>query len=228
MSLQTSDILRTIPDPDGLFSADLGTARVVALGASAGGISALTVVLTALPADFPAAIVIVLHLSPHFPSSLAHILGRCTALSVREAQEGDRLQAGWVYVAPPARHLLVCDDGRLALSNAEKVRSSRPSVDVLFASVAASFGPRAIAVVLTGGDGDGADGIQAIKAAGGVTLAQDQASSEKPSMPRSAAETGDVDCVLPLGEIAPRLVSLLRATDNSSQTPPPVERRIKV
>ena len=183
--------------------------RVVAIGASAGGLHALSLIVAALPPNFPAPVVVVLHLSPDFPSNLAHILGRHTDLNVKQAQQGDRLRAGWVYVAPPGRHLLVCPDGTLSLSDTDKVRHCRPSADVLFSSLAASVGARAVGVVLTGGDGDGADGIQAIKGAGGVTLAQDQQSSQDFSMPRSAAATGDVDLVLPLTEIAQRLIALV-------------------
>jgi two-component system chemotaxis response regulator CheB len=188
-----------------------GLRRVVAFGASAGGLAALRVIMAALPADLPAALLIVLHLSPDFVSRIADILGRHTALRVKEAQQGDRLRAGWVYVAPPGRHLLACADGTVSLTLTEKVHHCRPSVDVLLTSVAASFGPRSVGVVLTGGDGDGASGIQAIRAAGGVTIAQDLPSSLDPSMPRSAAQTGDVDCVLPLAEIAPALLALLDA-----------------
>ena len=184
-------------------------ARVVAVGASAGGLQALSLILATLPADFPAPVLVVQHLSPDFPSQLAHILGRHTDLHVKQAEQGDRIQAGHVYVAPPDRHLLACADGTLALTHTHKVHHCRPSVDVLFTSLAASFGARAVGVVLTGGDGDGAAGIVAIKAAGGVTFAQDLSSSQQPSMPRNAAETGDVDFVLPLTEIAAALVALI-------------------
>lgn len=166
-------------------------------------------ILAALPADFPAPVVVVHHLAPDFRSQLAEILGRHTALRVKQAEEGDRLHGGWAYVAPPAQHLVVCPDRTLSLTEAEKVHFSRPSVDVLFRSVAAAFGPGAVGLVLTGGGGDGADGIRAIKAAGGITVAQDEASSEHLGMPRNAAETGSVDHVLPLTEIAPMLIALL-------------------
>lgn len=183
-------------------------AHIVAIGASAGGLHALSLILPTLPADFPAPVLIVQHLSPDFPSQLAHILSRHTDLRVKEAEQGDHIQAGWVYVAPPDRHLLACADGTLTLTHTHKVHHCRPSADVLFASVAAVYGARAVAVVLTGGDGDGSAGIQAIKAAGGVTIAQDLPSSEQPSMPRSAAATGAVDQVLPLTDIAAALVAL--------------------
>lgn len=185
-------------------------AHVVAIGTSAGGLRALSVILEALPAEFPASIVVVQHLSPDFPSQMARILSSRTALTVKEAQENDLLQVGCVYIAPPGKHLLVCADETLSLTLTEKVHYSRPSVDVLFESVAASAGARAVGVILTGGDGDGSGGSQAIKAAGGVTIAQDQASSQDISMPRNAAETGDVDFILPLLEIASALANLVR------------------
>ena len=190
--------------------------HVVAVGASAGGLQALSLILAALPTDFPVPVLVVQHLSPDYPSQLAHILGRHTDLHVKQAEQGDRLRAGWVYVAPPDRHLLACADGTLALTHTHKVHHCRPSVDVLFTSVAAGFGARAVGVVLTGGDGDGAEGVKAIKAAWGVTFAQDLPSSQQPSMPRSAAATGDVDFVLTLPEIAAALVALTGPVKHSA------------
>ena len=183
---------RVLVDPPAILSGDTS---IVAVGASAGGLQALSTILAALPADFPAPVLVVQHLSPDFPSRLAQILGRHTDLRVKQAAQGDFIRAGWVYVAPPDRHLLARADGSLALTLTHKVHHCRPSADVLLTSVAAGFGARAVGVILTGGDGDGAAGIQAIKAGGGVTLAQDQPSSQQPSMPRSAAATGAVDFV---------------------------------
>jgi len=193
-------------------------AHVVAVGASAGGLNALSLILGGLPADFPAPVLVVQHLAPDFPSQLAHILSRHTNLHVKQAEQGDRLHAGWAYVAPPGRHLLVGSDRTLSLTQTHKVHYCRPSADVLFASVAASFGPSAVGVILTGGDGDDAAGIEAIRAAGGVTLAQDVPSSQQPSMPRSAAATGAVDFVLPLPEIAAALMALTGGSDGSRGT----------
>ena len=182
---------------------------VIAIVASAGGLKAISAVLSALPADFPAALVIVQHLSPRQPSLMAHILSRVSALSVKQAEEGESLHPGHVYLAPPDKHLIVNPDLTLSLTRTEKIHHVRPSGDILFDSVSVACGVRAIALVLTGGDGDGAAGIQAIKAAGGITLSQDEASSEQSSMPRSAIATGDVDHVLPLNAIAPMLVRLV-------------------
>lgn len=183
--------------------------RVIALGASAGGLQAISTILAKPPASFPAPIVIVQHLSPHSPSQMAAILSHRTALQVKEAEAGDRLRAGTVYVAPPAWHLIVSSDEILFLSDADKVHHSRPAVDVLFLSLAESCGDRAVGVVLTGGNCDGTAGLQAIKAAGGTTFAQDEQSSEDVSMPRHAAAAGAVDFVLPLPDIAAALVALV-------------------
>lgn len=190
-------------------AAALPALKVVAVAASAGGLEALGRVFAPLPADFPAAIVVVLHIEANRPSQLAHILGRQTSLGVKQAEEGDLLQAGWISVAPPGKHLLVNAEDTLSLSLAAKEHFSRPAADVLFRSVAASCGTRAIGVVLTGGDGDGASGMGAIKAAGGTTIAQDEATSQEFSMPHSAIATGDVDFVLAVGDIAAALVSLV-------------------
>lgn len=197
--------------------------RLVAIGASVGGLNAFSVILAALPADFPAPVVLVQHLSADFPSKLAQILGKATRLPVKQAQQGDRLQVGHVYIAPPGEHLLVNPDYSLSLSLAPKVHHCRPSADVLFESVAGSCGTEAIGIVLTGGDGDGSTGIRAIKAAGGVTIAQDVLSSQQPSMPIHAAATGSVDFVLPLMSIAPALITLVSTASapNPSLVLPP-------
>jgi PAS domain S-box-containing protein len=187
----------------------------VALGASAGGLQALSTILDDLSADFSSSIVIAQHFLPSFTSHLPELLARQTSLRVKVAQEGDRLYAGWVYVAPPAMHLVVLPVGIFSLTETDNVHHCRPSVDVPFQSVAASFGARAIAVVLTGADGDGAAGIQAVRAAGGVTIAQDESSSKNVDMPLAAAEMGAVDYVLPLKAISPALADLVQHSNRT-------------
>jgi two-component system, chemotaxis family, protein-glutamate methylesterase/glutaminase len=182
---------------------------VVALASSAGGIAALSEILGSLPGEFPAAIVVVQHLDPRHRSLMADILRRRTALSVVQAAEGDHIEAGTVYIAPPDRHLLVNANGTLSLSHSELVHFVRPSADLLFESVAASYRTRAIAVVLTGTGSDGSMGIGAIKKMGGTVVAQDQASAEFSGMPGAAIRSGNADFVLPLDEIAPALVTLV-------------------
>ncbi len=182
---------------------------IVALAASAGGLVALSRVLSGLPAAFPAAVVVVQHLDPRHRSLMAEILSRRTPLEVRQARDGDRLEPGVVFVAPPNRHLLVNPGGKLALTETELVHFVRPSADLLFESVAASYRDRTIAVVLSGTGSDGAMGVQAIKKMGGTVIVQDETSSEFFGMPAAAIATGTVDFVLPLDEIASALVTLV-------------------
>ncbi|MHB9026699.1 MAG: chemotaxis protein CheB [Armatimonadota bacterium] len=183
--------------------------QIVALAASAGGITALMQVLSELPAEFSAPVLVLQHLDPRHKSLIAEILGRRTRLRVKEAEAGDQLTPGTIYTAPPDRHLLVEPDDTLALTRTELVHFVRPSADLLFESVAARFGPGAIAVVLTGMGSDGAMGVSAIKKRGGTVIVQDEASSEFFGMPGAAIKTGDVDFILPLAEIAPALIKLV-------------------
>ena len=136
---------------------------IVAMVSSAGGLAAVRNILEHLPGDFPAAIVIVQHLDPRHRSLMAGILDHHTPLAVKEAEEGDRLVSGHVWLAPPDRHLLVNSDRSLSLSQSELVHFLRPSGDLLFESVAASYTDRAIAVVLTGTGSDGSMGVRGIK-----------------------------------------------------------------
>lgn len=182
---------------------------IVALAASAGGLAALSTILSNLPADFPATLVVVQHLDPRHRSLMADILNRRTPLQVKEAEEGDHLTPATVYIAPPNRHLLVNPDGSISLSQSELVHFVRPSADLLFESVAASYTDRAIAVVLTGTGSDGAMGVQAIKKMGGTVIVQDEKTAEFFGMPGAAIQTGGVDFILPLDEVAPALVTLV-------------------
>lgn len=186
-----------------------GAFEIVALAASAGGLRALSQVLAALPADFPAAIVVVQHLDPRHRSLMAEILSRRTALRVKQAEEENRLTAATAYIAPPDRHLLVNSDSTLSLTQSELVHFVRPSADLLFESVAASYRDRAIAVVLSGSGSDGAMGVNAIKKMGGTVIIQDEKTSEFFGMPGAALQTGNVDFILPLDEISSALVTLV-------------------
>jgi two-component system chemotaxis response regulator CheB len=183
--------------------------EIVALAASAGGLKALTEVLSGLPAGFPAALVVVQHLDPRHRSLMAEILARRTGLAVSQAADEARVQAGMVFIAPPDHHLLVNPDGRVSLTRTELVHFSRPSADLLFESVAASYRSRAIAVVLSGSGSDGSMGARAIKKMGGTLIVQDPATAEFAGMPGAARQTGLADFVLPLEEIAGALRSLV-------------------
>ena len=185
--------------------------EIVAVASSAGGLAALTSLLSGLPASFPAPVLLVQHLDPRHKSLLADMLNRCTELPVKMAESGDRLTGGSVFVAPPNYHLLVDPGGTLSLTQSELIHFLRPSADILFESVANSFPGRAIAVVLSGTGSDGAKGVKAIKNTGGTVIAQDEDTSEFFGMPSAAIATGSVDIVLPLALIAPALVRLMQS-----------------
>lgn len=182
---------------------------IVAIAASAGGVTALGFVFQHLPLDFGAIVVCVQHLDPRHRSLIPQVVGRRSKLPVEMAAEGLSLEPGHIYMAPPDQHMLVNRDGSVSLAHTELVNFVRPSADLLFESVAAAFGERAIAVVLTGTGKDGALGVTAIKDRGGTVIVQDEATSEFFGMPSAAIHTGKVDFVLSLDEIPPALVTLL-------------------
>ena len=184
---------------------------IVAIAASAGGIAALGKVLGGLPAGFPVPVVVVQHLDPRHQTIIADVLGRRAKLPVRLARDGDQARAGIIYVAPPNHHLLVGEDGTLTLSSSELVHFVRPSADLLFESVAGTYGSRAIACVLTGSGSDGTMGASAIKSRGGTVIAEDPEQAEFRGMPESVVTSGAVDFILPLAEIAPVICGLVRA-----------------
>ncbi|HEY9658591.1 MAG TPA: chemotaxis protein CheB [Allocoleopsis sp.] len=184
---------------------------VVAIAASAGGLHALSQVIFSLPKSFGAAIVVVQHLDPRAPSLLAEILARRSVLPVTTAQSGQLLQVGTIYIAPPDWHVLVNPNQTLSLQQTARVHFTRPAADILFESVANSCGARGIGIVLTGTGQDGASGIQAIKAQGGLTIAQNPEEAEFSGMPSAAIQTHAVDLVLPLTQIAPTLIQLVNS-----------------
>ncbi|TMA38144.1 MAG: chemotaxis protein CheB [Deltaproteobacteria bacterium] len=197
------------PAADEGFIAYQGAAfDAVAIGASAGGVTALQAVIGALPARFPAAVFVVQHLDPRHKSLLADLLGRHAQMAVKEAVNGERIEPGTVYIAPPDTHLLVAN-GHISLTSSELVHFTRPSVDLLFESVAAAYRDRAIGVILTGSGLDGATGIRAIKEQGGTTIVQDPADALHPSMPSNAYATGCVDFKLRLDDVGPAIVRLV-------------------
>jgi two-component system, chemotaxis family, protein-glutamate methylesterase/glutaminase len=192
--------------------------HIVVVAASAGGLDALSRILSQLPSTFPAAVAIVQHRALSSPHLLADILRQRTKLSVRDAEDGDEARPGTVYLAPPGIHLVVDTRQRFALIDGVKVKHARPSGDLLFASAAEAFGPRAIALVLTGGDGDGSGGLSVVKEHGGIVISQDEASAREPSMPKAAIATGDVDYILPLEYIASTLEGLVLGGGATSDT----------
>ena len=181
--------------------------RLLALGASTGGPGALVEILRALPHDFPLPILVVLHIAEPFGTAFADWLDGQTRHRVRIATDGALIGASGVTMAPPGRHLSV-QGRRLVLDQGPERFSCRPSIDVLFESVACDYGAGAIAAVLTGMGQDGARGLLAVRSAGGTTLAQDEASSVVYGMPREAALMGAAQHILPLSNIGPALVAL--------------------
>ena len=181
--------------------------HVVAIGASWGGMRALEAILGELPSSFSSAIVVAQHRDPDAEDDLLpHLLARHTQLEVVDAEHGDPVEPGRVLLAPPGYHLLI-DDYTVALSVDEPVQFARPSIDVLFQSVAETFGSRAVGVVLTGANADGAAGLAAIKERGGYTIVQDPATAERREMPEAAMAIGP-HAVLPLADIGPVLVGV--------------------
>jgi len=190
-----------------------GTEKLVAIGASTGGTEAIRAILTRLPADFPA-IVITQHMPPGFTRSFAERLDAQCRIRVKEAEHGERLVPGHAYIAPGGRHLRVDRSGAnyvAVVDDSAPVNRHKPSVDVLFASVASRVGPNAIGVMLTGMGRDGADAMRTMRDAGAFNLAQDEASCVVYGMPREAVAAGAVHESVVLDGIAARLVEQLRS-----------------
>lgn len=182
---------------------------IIAIGASRDGIKAITKIISELPAEFTVPIVIVEHISPQYQSYLAEIFARRTKLTVKQAEDGEQLQPGVIYIAAPNYHLLVNQDSGLTFSQSAKEHFVRPAVNVLFVSVAEIYQERSLAIILTGGDSDGATGVQTIKKMGGTVIAQDEATSTAFGMPSAAIATGCVDFILPIDKIAEAIVNLV-------------------
>jgi two-component system chemotaxis response regulator CheB len=182
--------------------------RVVAIGASAGGVEALKELAAGLPADLPAPVLVVLHVPPSETSQLPAILQRSGPLPALHPSDGDRLEPGVIFVAPPDRHLMVVD-GRARVVRGPKENLHRPAVDPLFRSAALTYGPDAIAVVLTGTLADGAAGAAAVADHGGTVVVQDPGEARYPDMPLSVIAADHPDHVLPLAQIAAMLSRLV-------------------
>lgn len=180
---------------------------VIVLGASAGGVHALSEVVGSLPAGLPAAVFVVLHIAPHGRSAMPAILTRAGCLPAVHPKDGDKVETGRVYVAPPDQHI-VLQDGVIRLSRAPSENGQRPAIDVLFRSAAQTYRRRVVAVVLTGNLDDGTVGLAVVKRYGGVAVAQSPEEADYPSMPLSAIQNVAVDHVLPLAGIGPLLAEL--------------------
>ena len=188
------------------------TDKLIAIGASTGGTEAIKELLIAMPADSPG-IVITQHIPQAFSAPFAARMNSVCEMTVFEASDGQQIVPGHVYIAPGDKHLIVERSGArfiCRLNDGPRVNRHKPAVDVLFRSVAQNIGANAIGVILTGMGDDGALGLQEMKEAGSVTVAQDENTSVVWGMPGEAVKLGCVDYVLPLNSIAPRLVNLLK------------------
>lgn len=185
-----------------------GLERAVAIGGSAGAVQALLQILPALPADYPLPVLIVVHVPPGRENALVPLFKDRSRIAVKEAEDKEPTQAGVVYFAPSDYHLLVESDGALSLSSDELVNMSRPAIDVLFESAADAFGPRLTAVVLTGANADGAEGLRAVVAAGGSAVVEDPQTAFAPAMPEAALKACGGARRMTVEEIASHLVEL--------------------
>ena len=179
------------------------------IGASSGGVEALMGLAGGLPGDLPATVFVVVHLSEESPSVLPKILDRSGPLEAVRAEDGERVEKGRIYVAPPGYHMLL-QDGRVRVVRGPKENRHRPAADPLFRSAAVAYGSRVVGVVLTGADGDGTAGLLAVKRRGGVAVVQDPEDALFAGMPESALKHVDVDYCLPLAKIVPLLARLSR------------------
>jgi two-component system chemotaxis response regulator CheB len=192
---------------------------IVVIGASAGGVQALSEVVAKLPEDLPAAVFAVLHVGTG-KSALPEILTRAGKLPAGHPVHGEPIRRGRIYVAPPDAHLQIAD-GHLALERGAKENGHRPALDVLFRSAAQTYGPRVVGVVLSGNLDDGTAGLLEIKRLGGIAVVQDPAEADYPGMPQNAAENVPVDHVVPLAEMGPLL---LRLTHEPAAAGPQAEK----
>ncbi|MDQ3744203.1 MAG: chemotaxis protein CheB, partial [Acidobacteriota bacterium] len=203
------------------------TKDIIVVGTSAGGIEALKTIAGGLPRDFPASVFVVLHTSPESPGILADILARAGALPASNAVDGERIQPGRIYVAPPDRHLII-EPNRVRLTRGPKENRFRPAVDPLFRSAAQVYGPRVVGVVLTGYLDDGTAGLWAVKRLGGTAVVQDPSDALVDSMPLSALHPVNVDYCVPLAEVAPLLVRLSGEAAEEGAREVPEETKIEV
>jgi two-component system chemotaxis response regulator CheB len=198
--------------------------RLVVIGASAGGVTALLQITEALPRFFAAPVCIVQHIGGN-PSLLPELLRFRGPNHAMHAEDGQRLTTGTLHVAPPDHHMLV-DGDTLRLTHGPKENHARPAIDPLFRSAALSFGPQLIGVILTGQMDDGTVGLKAVKECGGTAIVQDPNTALEPEMPRSAMRNVKVDHCVPLAEIAPLLTRLIGMPPETDGRPLPVPENI--
>jgi two-component system, chemotaxis family, protein-glutamate methylesterase/glutaminase len=185
---------------------------IIVIGASAGGVDALPRLIGSLPADLPASVFVVLHIPAQGPGLLAQIIRRTASLSVKQAVDGEKIQRGRVYVAPPDYHLQVLGT-HVQLNRGPRENFHRPAIDALFRTAAQSYRARVVGIVLTGYLDDGTAGLHAVKRNGGIAIVQDPKEAVSPAMPQNALRNVRVDHCVPLDEIGPILVRLATTRD---------------
>ncbi len=215
--------MREVKDQFAIQNSEFAISRSEAavIGVSAGGMKALSVVLPELPEDFGLAVIVVQHIAEGSGNYLVTHLGRLCKIRVKEADEKEIVLPGTVYVAASGYHLLVEDDRTFSLSADPPVNHARPSIDVLFESAAEVLEDKLAGIILTGANSDGAQGLAAVKAAGGLAVVQDPETAESPMMPRAAIEAAQVDHVLTLPQIASFLCDLDRTKGVREPNPAP-------
>jgi len=184
------------------------TIKAIAIGASAGAVQALQVILPRLPVGYPLPVLVVVHVPPDRSNVLLPLFQSKCRMRVKEAEDKEPMDGGVIYFAPSDYHMLVEADGALALSNDEPVNYSRPSIDVLFESAADAYGPALVGVILTGANNDGAAGLKAVTDAGGVAIVEDPAQAYASAMPNAALDAAATAKVMNLDAIASYLSSL--------------------
>lgn len=191
-----------------------GDYRAVVIGASAGGLAALDTIISAFPVPLTVPLFVVQHISPTETSYLAAHFRATSMMKVKEGEDKESPEPGTIYIAPPNYHLMLEQEGTIALSTEERVHFSRPSIDVLFETAAEAYRDRLIAVILTGANSDGANGLARVKHCGGLAVVQSPETAEVATMPQAAINTTRVDHILPLEEIGPLLNTLVGAGDS--------------
>lgn len=192
-----------------IFEKTSKSSKIVGIGTSTGGPSALVSIFKEFPENFPSSVVVVQHMPEGFTEAFSERLNACSKLSVKEAEDAEKILPGYGYIAPGHSHVMVekqKNDLKIKVIKGDKVSGHRPSIDVLFSSLANNFREDVIGVIMTGMGRDGSEGIQRIKKKGGYTIAQDESSSVVYGMNRVAVENGDIDEVTPLYEISKKIV----------------------
>jgi two-component system chemotaxis response regulator CheB len=184
--------------------------EAVAIGASAGGLQALSLILKELPVDFPLPVIVVQHRSKEERMLLEEVLQLKCSIKIKQADEKEKFMSGTVYFAPADYHLLIEGDRSFSLSSDAPVNFSRPSIDVTFETASEAFGNKFIGIILTGSSKDGAAGIEAIKKRGGVTIAQNPVGAQFPFMPQAAINTGSVQYIFELEEVKDFLLGIAK------------------